>query len=57
MNDIAFDGGGGGHNPPINRPTPMTPENRRLLQTKNDVLENFFYGDNWMGTALYNKTM
>jgi hypothetical protein len=43
--------------PTINRPTPMTPENRRMLQGKNYGLENFLYGDNWLGTALYYKTM
>jgi hypothetical protein len=43
--------------PAINRPTPMTPENRRLLQAKNYGIENFLYGDNWLGTALYYKTM
>ncbi len=39
--------------PTINRPTPMTSENPRLLQEKNYGLENFLYGDNWLGTALY----
>ena len=43
--------------PTINRPTPMTPESRRLLQGKNYGLENFLYGDNRLGTALYYKTM
>ena len=43
--------------PAINRSTPMTPENRRLFQAKNYGLENFLYGDNWLGTALYYKTM
>ena len=43
--------------PAINRPTPMTPENRRLLQAKNYGTENIWYGDNWLGTALYYKTM
>ena len=43
--------------PAINRPTPMTPENRKLLQAKNYGIENFLYGDNWLGTALYYKTM
>ncbi len=43
--------------PVINRKTPMTPENRRLLQAKNYELENFLYGDNWLGMALYYKTM
>ncbi len=43
--------------PAINRPTPMTPENRRLLQAKNYGIEKNLYGDNWMGTALYYKTM
>ncbi len=41
----------------INRPTPMTPENRKLLQAKNYGLENFLYDDNWVGTALYYKTI
>ena len=44
--------------PTINRLTPMTPENRRTsCQGKNYGLENFLYGDNWLGTALYYKTM
>ena len=41
----------------INRPTPMTPENRKLLQGQNYGLENFLHVDNWLGTALYYKTM
>jgi hypothetical protein len=41
----------------IDRPTPMTPENRRLLHAKNYGIEHFLYGDNWLGTALYYKTM
>ena len=57
MNDIAFEGGAGGRTSPINRPTPMTPENRRVLQAKNYGLENFLYRDNWLGMALYYKTM
>ncbi len=43
--------------PAINRPTPITPENRKLLQAKKYGIENFLYGDNWLGTALYYKTM
>ena len=41
----------------INLPTPMTPESRRVLPGKNYGLENLLYVDNWMGTALYYKTM
>jgi hypothetical protein len=40
----------------INRPTPMTLENWKLLKAKIYGLENLLYGDNWMDTALYLKT-
>ena len=43
--------------PQINRPTPMTPETRKLLRTKNFDMEHFLYGNNWLGTALYYKTL
>jgi hypothetical protein len=35
----------------------MSPETRKLLQGKNYGIENFLYGDNWLGTALYYKTL
>jgi len=41
----------------IDRPTPMTPENRRLLQVKIYGLEKIVHGDNWMGMALFYKVM
>jgi hypothetical protein len=36
--------------------TLMTPKIRKLLQAKNYGVENFSYGDNWLGTAMYYKT-
>ena len=43
--------------PAINRPTPMTLEDRKLLQAKKLLDRKLLYGDNWLGTALYYKTM
>ncbi len=43
--------------PAINRPTPMNPENRRLLEAKNYRSKHVLYGNNWLGKALYYKTM
>lgn len=43
------------NDPQINHPTPMTVENRKLLQANNYGLDSFLYGENWLGTAQYYK--
>ena len=43
--------------PAICYPTPMTPETKKLLQTKSFDMEHFLYGNNWLGTAAYYKKM
>ena len=41
----------------INRPTPMTPETRKLIPGECFDADKFLYGNDWVGTALYYKTM
>ena len=43
--------------PAINLPTPMTPETRKLIPGECFDADKFLYGNNWVGTALYYKTM
>ncbi len=43
--------------PAINLPTPMTPEMRELIPGECSNADKFLYGNNWVGTALYYKTM
>ena len=43
--------------PAINLPAPMTPETRKLIPGKCFDADKFLYGNNWLGPALYYKTM